>query len=363
MTLTEFMLHTSRGFFILLAVITVIDFLRYRDKIRFDVALVSFSLASGTFIALLASITGTSLTGLSSLILLAQPYLLLRLVHYFHSVPSFINVGAIVSTVVTWVLLLLLENPRPTAATLIITAHFVLINGYTISIFVRGAFSRVGVVRYRLRFAAVGSVFLVIILVIYGIRITFPSASDSITPLAQFFVILSVSAYYIGFVPPTWLSDMWEYLETRNQKIEPQTPKLLGDYKAKVFISYSRKDEVFVHKLVDSLSKAGADIWIDVEDIPSGMKWSTAIQEGLDTCHIMVVVISPDSMASRNVEDEWQYYMDERKIILPVLCRPAKIHFQLKRIQYIDFYQRPYDMAFERLCGDIKTKTVSYRAI
>ena len=66
------------------------------------------------------------------------------------------------------------------------------------------------------------------------------------------------------------------------------------------------------------------------------MKWSSAIQQGLDAGDLLIVIISPNSMVSRNVEDEWQYYLDNHKPVIPVLLHPAKIHFQLSRIQYID---------------------------
>lgn len=123
-----------------------------------------------------------------------------------------------------------------------------------------------------------------------------------------------------------------------------------------VFISYSRKDERFARQLATALSVRGFDVWIDVEDIPPGMKWSSAIQQGLDTANAMVVVISPDSMASTNVEDEWQYFLDQRKPVIPVLLREAKIHFQLSRIQYVDCLRQPFDPAFEALVAELARK-------
>jgi hypothetical protein len=122
----------------------------------------------------------------------------------------------------------------------------------------------------------------------------------------------------------------------------------------RVFISYSRKDNHFARRIADSLADAGIDVWIDVEDIPSGIKWSTAIQEGLITSKVLVVIISPDSMASRNVEDEWQYFLDKDKLVVPILWRPAEIHFQLNRIQYINFYTQPYNVALLRLYEELK---------
>jgi hypothetical protein len=96
----------------------------------------------------------------------------------------------------------------------------------------------------------------------------------------------------------------------------------------RIFISYSRNDETFARQLATSLSDMGADIWIDIEDIPAGMKWSSAIQQGLDSGDLLIVIISPDSMGSHNVEDEWQYYLDNGKPVIPVLIQPTKIHFQ-----------------------------------
>ncbi len=131
---------------------------------------------------------------------------------------------------------------------------------------------------------------------------------------------------------------------------------------ARIFISYSRNDAAFARKLATSLDSLGADIWIDVEDIPAGMKWSTAIQEGLDTCEVMIVVISPTSMESTNVEDEWQYYLDQGKLVVPALLRPAKVHFQLSRIQYIDFHNQDYATAFAQLCSELQRKGVKLGA-
>lgn len=123
---------------------------------------------------------------------------------------------------------------------------------------------------------------------------------------------------------------------------------------SRIFISYSREHEVFARRLATSLSNAGADIWIDVKDIPAGMKWSSAIQQGLDISQVMLVIVTPESMASRNVEDEWQYYLDEKKPVIPIMLQPAQIHFQLRRIQYIDFHLQDYISAFAQLLSEFE---------
>jgi WD40 repeat protein len=118
----------------------------------------------------------------------------------------------------------------------------------------------------------------------------------------------------------------------------------------RVFISYSRADEDFARRLATDLDRLGAEVWLDVDDIPPGANWSTAVQQGLDACDALLLIISPEAMASKNVEDEWQYVRDEGKAILPVLWRPVpKLHFQLRRIQYVDFHRQDYDTALIQL--------------
>src|SRR5258708_3494375 len=117
----------------------------------------------------------------------------------------------------------------------------------------------------------------------------------------------------------------------------------------KIFMSYSRQDIDFVRRLASSLDDLGVELWLDIEDIPAGMKWSTAITQGLRLSDLMILVISPESMTSTTVEDEWQYFIDKKKPIIPILLRPAKIHFQLSRIQYIDFSNQEYAVALQKL--------------
>lgn len=125
-----------------------------------------------------------------------------------------------------------------------------------------------------------------------------------------------------------------------------------------VFISYSRKDARFARQLAVSLTRAGIDVWIDVDDIPVGTKWSTAVMQGLRLCQVMIVVISPAAMNSRNVEDEWQYFLDKNKPVVPVLLRPTDIHFQLNRIQRIDFHTEDYDTALQYLFLELESRKV-----
>jgi formylglycine-generating enzyme required for sulfatase activity len=128
---------------------------------------------------------------------------------------------------------------------------------------------------------------------------------------------------------------------------------------ARLFVSYSRKDEKFARRLATALSNIGADVWIDIEDIPAGMNWSKAIQQGLDSGQVLLLILSPESMASDNVANEWQYYFDHGKPVIPILYKPARVHFQLNRLQYIDFHTQQFDEAFDQLLEELERKGVT----
>jgi formylglycine-generating enzyme required for sulfatase activity len=132
---------------------------------------------------------------------------------------------------------------------------------------------------------------------------------------------------------------------------------------ARIFISYARKYESFARRLATALSNVGANVWLDVNDIPSGMNWSSAIQEGLDLGDLMLLILTPEAMASENVAHEWQYYLDDGKPILPILLKPTRVHFQIRRLQYVDFYEQDFETAFAQLHSELRRQGLKLKPL
>ncbi len=88
-----------------------------------------------------------------------------------------------------------------------------------------------------------------------------------------------------------------------------------------VFISYSRTDKDFVHRLHDALGSRGYEVWVDWEDIPPSAEWFEEIRAGVAGADGFVYVISPDSVASEVCSRELQNALEQRKRIVPVLRR------------------------------------------
>jgi hypothetical protein len=122
----------------------------------------------------------------------------------------------------------------------------------------------------------------------------------------------------------------------------------MQDEAKKMFFSYARADAEFVLKLAADLRSAGVDLWIDQLDIPAGVQWDRAVEDALEACSCLLLVLSPTSIASQNVMDEASFAIEQDKKILPVLYQNCDIPFRLKRLQYIDF-SGDYDIAYTKL--------------
>lgn len=127
---------------------------------------------------------------------------------------------------------------------------------------------------------------------------------------------------------------------------------------AQIFISYSRKDRDFRERLDKALVKNGYKTWVDENDIPAGTVWDEAVENALNLCPLMLLVITPTSMASREVKNEWTLFIDKDKPIIPILLEPAELNFRIRNLQYIDFHKQTFDMALTKLLSEIKGKGI-----
>jgi hypothetical protein len=116
-----------------------------------------------------------------------------------------------------------------------------------------------------------------------------------------------------------------------------------------IFISYSRVDKGFALRLANNLKEAGFKIWLDVLDIPHGTNWDLEVQRGLENSDTMLVLLSPTASASDNVRDEWHYFIEKKRRIIPLMIQPNEVPFRLSRRQRIDFTNKPYDQALTEL--------------
>lgn len=84
---------------------------------------------------------------------------------------------------------------------------------------------------------------------------------------------------------------------------------------AKLFLSYSRKDEARSRRFTAWLEREGHDVWRDENDIGGGTSFSSEIENALKECDAVLVLWSADSIKSAWVRDEAGYGRDAGKLI------------------------------------------------
>ncbi len=164
--------------------------------------------------------------------LLAQPYLLLRLARYFRPVRPLIQRAALIGLALSWAALLMLqaEQTLPTwvtlAAAFLLITYFAVVEIYAAWLLIQGALTTTGITRQRLRLASLGSGLLALVFLFLGILIGIltvlpatlqpvvqPVVQLVVAPLLQVVLTLSGLSYYFGFAPPRWLRRNWQLQE------------------------------------------------------------------------------------------------------------------------------------------------------
>ena len=91
--------------------------------------------------------------------------------------------------------------------------------------------------------------------------------------------------------------------------------------KAKVFISYSRKDTVFANRLEAALKVRAFEVLIDRQEISALEEWRKRIETLITKADTLVFILSPDSVDSAFAEKEVMFAASLNKRLAPIVFR------------------------------------------
>ena len=107
-----------------------------------------------------------------------------------------------------------------------------------------------------------------------------------------------------------------------------------------VFISYSRRDNAVMRRIVTFLRKKGHNVWVDNEKLMPGTPiWEEEIEKAIKSASAIVVILSPDSKKSVWVRREISLAENHSKRIFPIMVagdEDASISLRLITSQYVD---------------------------
>jgi len=93
-----------------------------------------------------------------------------------------------------------------------------------------------------------------------------------------------------------------------------------------IFLSYAGSEEAYAKSLASQLEKRGFSVWTDVDVLPGdnpGLQTGKALEES----RAMIVLLSPDSVRSKNVRREIEYALGDPNYegrFFPIVVRPTR---------------------------------------
>lgn len=212
--------HLAEVLYVAIFIAVLFGAVRRLTRARLDMVLffgdAALIILLSTLDNLVARAAGGALTqDLEAILLMALPYLLLRLVADFMDVPRWLMLAAAAGLAISAVVLISVPTPLPLVPTILVVLYFLSVNAYASVAFWIGSRRARGVTRRRLEAVAFGSVFLGLDILVAGLGAAFPNLSDLWSLLGPLCGMASGIAYVLGFAPPTWLRRAWQEPELR----------------------------------------------------------------------------------------------------------------------------------------------------
>ena len=219
MSADDFIQFLSQALYVLLFTVVAARMVRRPLRANVDVALLFGATALVVAITWIGEALQTPphpLVGaLSGALVMALPYLLLRLLDDFADVPWWVRRGAEAGLAVSILALFLVPAPLPAPLTLLLVAYFAALTGYVAQAFIRQARRTTGVTRSRMQAVALGSAFLGLTILAAGLVAALPDLTPVWTMVSHLGGLASGLCYFLGFAPPTWLRRTWQEPELR----------------------------------------------------------------------------------------------------------------------------------------------------
>jgi tetratricopeptide (TPR) repeat protein len=141
--------------------------------------------------------------------------------------------------------------------------------------------------------------------------------------------------------------------ESDNQQTSDDAPK------AKIFISYSRRDRAFADRIEVVLKQRGFEPLIDRAEIYAFEDWWARLQNLIVKADTVVFVLSPDSATSEVCAREVEFAASLHKRFAPIVCRRVEdrlVPALLAKLNFIFFDDEAlFDSASDRLAEALAT--------
>jgi len=218
-TALELVSQLTEAIYVVIFLIVAWAALRRRTRTSLDIALFFGAIASFIVESRVVTTFGLQqiefISDVVTILVIAMPYLLLRLVDDFSTVPLIANRLAEAGLLFSAIAFLASVGQPPTPIVLVIVVYFAALATYCAVKFIRAARRSSGVTRRRLDAIAAGTLLLGLTILIAGLMPLVPAAAGALDGLVQVLALGSAIAYVVGFAPPPILRRAWQEPELR----------------------------------------------------------------------------------------------------------------------------------------------------
>lgn len=128
-----------------------------------------------------------------------------------------------------------------------------------------------------------------------------------------------------------------------------------------IFISYSRKDLIFIEQLAADLHGHGFTTWYDLSNLGAGDRWNKIIEKAIVDSQYVIIVLSPDSVESEYVDAEITFAKRWKKKIIPLYYLRCELGVLYINLNYIDVQGSNYGKNFYRVLEELGKTSVSVK--
>ena len=142
--------------------------------------------------------------------------------------------------------------------------------------------------------------------------------------------------------------------------IDPQMTVQVPKASGRVFISYASQDTAVAQRLCATLEAAGLPCWIAPRDVRAGESYAAAIVQAINTCRMLVLVLSKSAIESSHVLREVERASSKKRPVLSIRMDatplPPDLEYFLSANQWLDASGGPVEQILPALVESVRDR-------
>ena len=219
MTALQLVQGVNNVLFVSIFALVAVTAYRRRDRTAIDTALffgaLAFAVLQGPVLQLLGVPPNAFTSDLAVILVMALPYLMLRLLADFAGVPLLVRASTLGGLIAVVVVVVTSGPQLDPAATLFLIAYFAVVSLYGALGFVRLSRRSSGVTKRRTQAVASGMAALGLAVLVAAASVITPDLAGIVSGTTQALALFAAIAWILGFAPPKQLRRYWQEPELR----------------------------------------------------------------------------------------------------------------------------------------------------